>query len=116
MAYGQRALVVGRQRFQGTIADRERHLSEFGKLPVSQVTSEMVLIPLRKIERRGAIETAKRLSGYILCVLKRTRGEGLVTTETIVSVEIVADALKRSPPGIKQPALTRVPQLIEFQT
>jgi integrase len=89
---------------------------EFGKLPVSQVTSGMVLIALRKIERRGAIETAKRLRGYILGVLKRTRGEGLVTTETIVSVEIVADALKRSPPGIKQPALTRVSQLIEFQT
>ena len=88
---------------------------EFGKLPVSQVTSEMVLIALRKIERRGAIETAKRVRGYILGVLKRARGEGLVTTETIVSVEIVADALKRSPPGIKQPALTRVSQLIEFQ-
>jgi len=88
---------------------------EFGKLPVSQVTSEMVLIALRKIERRGAIETAKRVRGYILGILKRARGEGLVTTETIVSVEIVADALKRSPPGIKQPALTRVSQLREFQ-
>ncbi|MGB3927386.1 MAG: integrase arm-type DNA-binding domain-containing protein, partial [Sphingobium sp.] len=39
---------------------------EFGKLPVSQVTGDMVLVALRKIERRGAIETAKRVRGYIL--------------------------------------------------
>ncbi|WP_278376846.1 tyrosine-type recombinase/integrase [Sphingobium yanoikuyae] len=87
----------------------------FGHLPVSQLSSELVLLALRRIEQRGAIETAKRVRGYVLGVLKRARAEGLVSTELVVSVEIIRDALRPSPPGIKQPALTRVPQLIEFQ-
>lgn len=86
-----------------------------GNLPVSQLSSEFILVALRKIEKRGAIETAKRVRGYVLGVLKRARAEGLVSTELIVSVEIIGDALRPSPPGIKHPALTRIPQLIEFQ-
>lgn len=73
----------------------------FGHLPVSQLSSELVLLALRRIEQRGAIETAKRVRGYVLGVLKRARAEGLVSTELVVSVEIIRDALRPSPPGIK---------------
>jgi integrase len=39
--------------------------SEFGKLPISAIGSRAILAALRKIERRGSIETAKRVKGYI---------------------------------------------------
>jgi len=33
---------------------------EFGKLPISEMDSRTILAALRKIERKGSIETAKR--------------------------------------------------------
>lgn len=88
---------------------------EFGNLPAGQVTGKMVLHALRKIEKRGSIETAKRVRGYILGVLKRARAEGLTTTEAVYSVDILGDALKPAKKGAKQPALIQVPELLELQ-
>ncbi|MHA3791492.1 integrase arm-type DNA-binding domain-containing protein [Sphingomonas sp. YL-JM2C] len=86
-----------------------------GKLPIVDITGRMVLTELRKIEARGAIETAKRVRGYVIGIFKRAKGEHLVSREAISEIEDIGAALKPTPPGSKQPALTSVPQLLELQ-
>lgn len=85
-----------------------------GKLPVADIDGPMVLRVLRAIERRGAIETAKRVRGHIESVFRRAKGEKLVATNPATAAEI-GDALKPTPTGSKQPALVKVPQLLELQ-
>lgn len=114
------------------LADQERHwasatairirngmerdiLAALGDLPVQQVTSIHVLKQLRKIEARGSIETAKRMKNYVLAVLRRARGERLISSELITDIEYLADALRPNPPVRRQPALTTVPDLLAFQ-
>lgn len=87
---------------------------EFGKLPVSEVDSPAILAALRKIEKRGSIETAKRVRGYVFAILERAIGECLIDNEVNPAAR-VAKSLKRSPIGVKQPALTDVPSLIVLQ-
>jgi len=86
-----------------TTALRIRHrmerdiLAALGDLPVQHVTSTHILKQLRKIEARGAIETAKRMKNYVLAVLRRARGERLISSELITDLEYLADALKPNP-------------------
>lgn len=86
-----------------------------GKLPIGNITGRMVLTELRKIEKRGSIETAKRVKGYIVGIFRRAKAERLVTREAVAEIEEIGDALKPTPPGSKQPALVEVPQLLELQ-
>lgn len=87
---------------------------EFGRLPVSEIDSRTILSALRKIERRGSIETAKRVRGYVFAIFERAIGECLVDSEVNPAVR-VAKSLKKTPVGAKQPALTDVPSLIRLQ-
>lgn len=86
-----------------------------GALPISQITGRAVLNELRKIEKRGSIETAKRVRGYVLAIFKRAKGEHLIKREAVTEIEDIGAALKPTPPGSKQPALVKVPELIELQ-
>lgn len=90
-------------------------LSKLGSFPVRDITSDQVLRQLRKIEARGSIETAKRVKGYVLAILKRARDERLVSSDIIVDIECLADALKPNPPASRRPALTTLPELLAFQ-
>lgn len=83
-----------------------------GKLPIAEIDGPTVLRTLRKIERRGAIETAKRVRGYISATFVRAKGEHLVTTNPAAEV---GKALKPTPRGSKQPAITDLPGLLELQ-
>lgn len=87
---------------------------EFGKLPISEIDSRTILAALRKIERRGSIETAKRVRGYIFAIFERAIGDCLVD-EAINPATRVAKSLKKTPVGTKQPALTDVPSLVQLQ-
>ncbi|WP_429615028.1 tyrosine-type recombinase/integrase [Sphingobium olei] len=68
-------------------AKRVRHRLEndiypcFGAVPIASIDGAMVLNALRKIERRGSIETAKRVRGYIRAIFNWTKGEQLVRRE-----------------------------------
>jgi integrase len=88
---------------------------EIGKLPIGDITGPMVLRILRKIEARGSIETAKRVKGYIVAVFDRAEGEHLVDGAAVLAMTRLGKALKPTPVGSKQPSLTTVPELLEFQ-
>lgn len=85
---------------------------EFGKAPIADVDGPMILKALRKIERRGSIETAKRVLGYLSAIFVRAKGEHLVGVNPTLDL---ADALKPTPRGSKQPAIIRLPELLTLQ-
>jgi hypothetical protein len=87
----------------------------FGNLPIGQVETTAILRALRKIEARGSIETAKRVRGYVKSVFRRAKGERLVDHAVLLEIDEIKDALKPARRGSKQPALTEVPELLEFQ-
>lgn len=88
---------------------------QFGNMPVGEIEATMVLRALRKIEARGSIETAKRVRGYVRSVFRRAKGEGYVQPAILLELDEIRDALKPARRGSKQPALTEVAELLEFQ-
>ncbi len=83
-----------------------------GKLPVANIDGPMVLVELRKIERRGAIETAKRVRGYVAAVFERAIGDHYIEVNPAAKI---GKGLKKTPIGSKQPALTSLSELLELQ-
>lgn len=83
-----------------------------GKDGVASITGPELLAVLRKIEGRGAIETAKRIRGYISQVFKRAKAEHLVAGNPAAEI---GDALRPTPKGSKQPAITDVAGLVALQ-
>ncbi len=83
-----------------------------GKLPVRDIDGPMLLTELRKIECRGAIETAKRVRGYVSAVFERAIGEHHIETNPAAKI---GKSLKKTPVGSKQPAITTLPELLELQ-
>jgi integrase len=102
-------------------AKRVRHRLEndiypvFGSVPIHEIDGALVLRALRTIEKRGSIETAKRVRGYVRAILKRAKGERLVGNEALLEVDEIADALLPAKRGRRLPALTTVGPLTEFQ-
>lgn len=86
-----------------------------GRLPIADITGPMILRELRKIEKRGSIETAKRVKGYVLAVFKRAKSEHFIGADAVMAVADIGNALKPTPTGSKQPALTKVAELLELQ-
>jgi integrase len=86
-----------------------------GKLPIADITGPMVLRELRKIEKRGSIETAKRVKGYIMAIFNRAEGEHFIGGEAVLAISRLSKALKPTPTGAKQPALTNIADLLELQ-
>ncbi|MFY9350504.1 MAG: integrase arm-type DNA-binding domain-containing protein [Sphingobium sp.] len=86
-----------------------------GRLPIADITGPMILRELRKIEKRGSIETAKRVRGYVLAIFRRAKSEHFIGADAVMAVSDIGDALKPTPAGSKQPALTKVADLLELQ-
>lgn len=86
---------------------------DLGKLPVSDIDGPLLLVSLRKIERRGAIETAKRVRGYASGVFDRAIGDHYIEVNPAAKI---GKALKKTPVGSKQPAITKLPELLELQS
>lgn len=80
---------------------------EIGGLPLSDISAPMVINMLRKIEKRGAIETAKRVRTYTSSVFAFGISEGACDHDPAA---IVGRALKPNPPKQKQPAFTDLTQ------
>ena len=85
---------------------------DLGKMPIADITGPAILRALRKIERRGSIETAKRVLGYISAIFIRARGESLVRENP---TDNLVKALKPTPRGSKQPAIVTLPGLLDLQ-
>ena len=83
-----------------------------GRAPIGDVTGPDLLQVLRRIETRGSIETAKRVRGYVLAVFRRAKAEHLVSVNPAADI---GDALRRTPKGAKQPAITDVSALVDLQ-
>jgi integrase len=74
-----------------------------GALPVKDVTEALLLDALRKVEKRGAIETAHRLRQRASGVFSFAAAGGLRTGDPAA---VVKSLLKPKPKAGKQPALT----------
>lgn len=81
---------------------------EIGGIPVDQIDEGLLLHALRKIEARGAIETAHRLRQRAERVFRFAAGAGVKNSNPAVNVR---DALKPVPPRKRRPALTDVSQI-----
>ena len=75
---------------------------DFGKIPLLDIDGPMILRLLRKVEKRGAIDTAKRIRQYISAVFSFGIAEGLVTHDPAVGI---VRGLLPTPTGGKQPAV-----------
>lgn len=83
-----------------------------GTAAIGEITGPDLLTVLRRIEDRGSIETAKRVRGYIHAVFRRAKAEHKVALNPAADI---GDALRRTPKGAKQPAITDVKALIALQ-
>ena len=91
------------------IASMERDLFvEIGGYPVDQVDEALLLHALRKVEARGAIETAHRLRQRAERIFKFAAGAGIKNSNPAVNVK---ESLKPVPPKKRRPALTDVKQI-----
>ncbi|MDY7525377.1 tyrosine-type recombinase/integrase [Sphingomonas sp. 10B4] len=87
-------------------------LPVLGDRPVADITGPDIIAMLRKIEARGSIETAKRVRGYVSGAFKRAKAESFVAVNPAADI---ADALRRTVKGAKQPAIVDPEGLIALQ-
>lgn len=81
---------------------------EIGAIPVDQIDEGLLLHALRKVESRGAIETAHRLRQRAERVFRYAAAAGIRNTNPAVNVR---DALKPVPPRKRRPALVDLTQI-----
>ncbi|ANC86231.1 tyrosine-type recombinase/integrase [Sphingomonas sp. NIC1] len=85
--------------------------TEIGGFPINQIDEGLLLHALRKVEARGAIETAHRLRQRAERVFRFAAGAGVPNRNPAVNVR---DALKPVPPKKRRPALTDLKVLRTF--
>jgi integrase len=84
---------------------------EIGGFPIDQIDEGLLLAALRKVEARGAIETAHRLRQRAERVFKFASAAGIKNGNPAANV---GDALKPVPPKKRRPALTDVKKIHTF--
>lgn len=78
-----------------------------GRLPISEITPPLVLVVLRDVERRGAIETAHRIRQRISAVFQHSIAHGWVSIDPAAQVQRLLKPVQRG----RQPAITDVERL-----
>jgi hypothetical protein len=76
---------------------------QIGSLPLIDIDGPTVLAMLRKVEHRGAIDTAKRIRQHVSAVFAMGIAEGVCANDP--AGPSLVKALKPTPKGGKQPAL-----------
>lgn len=84
---------------------------EIGGIPIDQIDEGLLLHALRKVESRGAIETAHRLRQRAERVFRYAAAAGVKNSNPAVNVR---DALKPVPPRVRRPALIDLTQIRTF--
>lgn len=79
-----------------------------GKIPLKELDAPSILAVLRKIEKRGALETAKRVRQRISAVFVHGIATGLCSDDPAARV---AKALRPVPRKTRQPAITDIANL-----
>ncbi|WP_238473901.1 tyrosine-type recombinase/integrase [Altericroceibacterium spongiae] len=85
--------------------------SHVGSLPIADLDQALLIEVLRKIERRGAIETAKRVRQRLSGVFFYAQSLGIVRDNP---AEAVISALKPKPKSRRQAAVTDLSELQEL--
>lgn len=86
---------------------------DLGGLPITAIDPPLVLATLRKMERRGSIETAKRVRQRMSAVFVFGISEGICANDPAA---IITKALKPLPKKKRQPAVTDLAQLRHLLT
>lgn len=79
-----------------------------GTCPVEQIDKPLLLSVLRKVEARGAVETAHRLRQRIESVFEYAEGIGIATANPALGMRKSLMPVKR---GRRWPAFTKIPDL-----
>lgn len=82
-----------------------------GSIPLKEIDAPIVLAVLRKIEKRGAIETAKRVRQRISAVFVHGISTGICNNDPAA---LISGALQPLPRKGKQPAITNLDGLREL--
>lgn len=98
--------------WSGSHADRTLNMLErevfktIGSLPITQVTRPMIIEQVKVIEKRGALEMARRLRTTLASVFEHARGLGFAVENPAAERVPV-----KSVPVRAQPAITQIEQL-----
>ena len=76
-----------------------------GSMPMAEIDKPLLLAVLRKIEGRGAIETARRIKQRVAAIYRYANAQGAQVENPAVDIN---EALKPLPPAKRYPALTDV--------
>lgn len=82
---------------------------EFGRLPLTDINAPTVLAMLRKVEKRGAIDTSKRIRQHVSAVFAYGIAEGLCSADP--AGMFLLKALRPTPIGGSQPGLSDVEEI-----
>ncbi|MGB3378065.1 MAG: integrase arm-type DNA-binding domain-containing protein, partial [Allopontixanthobacter sediminis] len=82
-----------------------------GRMPLEEIDEPLLLVVLRKVEKRGAIETAQRLKQRVNAVFLHARGLGIKADNPAVHI---GKSLKPVPPSRRYPAIVTANGLREF--
>ena len=77
-------------------------LPDLGRLPLVDIDGPMILKVLRKVEKRGAIDTAKRLRQHVSAIFQFSMAEGVCASDPAAGI---VKGLKPTPPPGRQPAV-----------
>jgi integrase len=76
-----------------------------GKMGISEIEPPMLLNALRSVERRGRIETARRLRQRLSDIFRYAIAEGLAERDPAAAL---GAAMREAPPARPQPALSQI--------
>lgn len=103
------ALQLGRWKpvhANDVITSLERDIfPDLGSMPLADIDKPLLLAVLRKVENRGAIETARRLKQRVAAVYRYANAEGAKLENPATEIN---DALRPLPPAKRYPALLSV--------
>ncbi|MXO48627.1 integrase arm-type DNA-binding domain-containing protein [Erythrobacter vulgaris] len=111
------ALQLGRWKpvhANDVITSLERDIfPDLGSMPLADIDKPLLLAVLRKVENRGAIETARRLKQRVAAVYRYANAEGAKLENPATAIN---DALRPLPPAKRYPALLSVEAIRGFMT
>ncbi|WP_120076076.1 tyrosine-type recombinase/integrase [Aurantiacibacter odishensis] len=84
---------------------------DLGSMRLADIDKPLLLAVLRKVENRGAIETARRLKQRVAAVYRYANAEGAKLENPATEIN---DALKPLPPAKRYPALLSVEAILEL--
>jgi len=86
-------------------------LPDLGRVPISEIDGPMLLRVLRKVEARGAVDTAKRIRQHLSAVFQFAMAEGVASVDPAAGI---VKGLRPTPPAGQQPAVRTMEEAREI--